>query len=328
MLDVPTQSDLVDAIGSEDAARRIARDVIAEWMLRPIRQSMGRVGTGTVIAEQLPAAWLPALPGVRFERLPVAQTQIPWATGCLPLLWIDAHASGGLLEVSLTEGNRCLRVGRRLEFEKSAKGWVRRSPPGSDFTVTGNCPCQSMTVAAPPSLGIPGVKRSAVGFSSDEPSSVRHWVAHADAIVRVRLTGQSAYEDRTNPFEPYVIYTRHEATVLEVFTATPKIEKGPGWHFSQFGGTLEREGGPETHIANQWKPLPVQSEWILFMRWDPYRAFFAVMNMERGTLGIEDGRIVAKATTAFTRTWRGRPVQELERAIRAEVVGRRTTRDR
>jgi hypothetical protein len=154
-------------------------------------------------------------------------------------------------------------------------------------------------------------------MSSAEPQNLWSWNREADAIVHVRVTGQSAFEV-PKPTEGYWIYTRHEMTVLEVFRGEPGINVGPKWSVLQFGGTIMREDGPETHIANRWSPLPVGSEWLLFLEWDRELKAFTIMYMDRGTLQIENGVIGASggAPGWLRRQWSGKKVEEFGSAVR------------
>ena len=45
-----------------------------------------------VIAEQLPATWLPRVSNVRFTRIPLEVAKRGWIDDCLRLLWLSAGA--------------------------------------------------------------------------------------------------------------------------------------------------------------------------------------------------------------------------------------------
>jgi hypothetical protein len=162
-----------------------------------------------------------------------------------------------------------------------------------------------------------GTTKMSVASSSAEPQNLWDWNREADAIVHVRITGQTAFEVPKST-DGYWIYTRHEATVIEVFRGEPGITVGPKRAVVQFGGTILREDGPETVIANDWSPLPVASEWILFLEWNLKLKAFAIMYMDRGTLQIENGVISGSGRYPgwLRREWGGKKVEEFGSAVR------------
>jgi hypothetical protein len=92
-----------------------------------------------VIAEQLPAAWLPLVSNVRFTRIPLQSAKPRWAN-CLRLLWAEASIANDSLTVSVTTGNRCFTSSTSDVFDRTAQGW-KRSGLGS-WTGSGSTHCE------------------------------------------------------------------------------------------------------------------------------------------------------------------------------------------
>jgi hypothetical protein len=131
------ESELRDTVGSEAETRSMIQDSIAEWFA--VRGSP--TTAVTVIAEQLPEAWLPRTDGVRFVRLPLVQAQDAWKTDCLRLFWVGATVTENTLTVTLSEGDRCRSGGTLKRFERSATGWKSQKGGGGFGGFAGVCPC-------------------------------------------------------------------------------------------------------------------------------------------------------------------------------------------
>jgi hypothetical protein len=164
-----------------------------------------------------------------------------------------------------------------------------------------------------------GTTSLSVGIPSDQPRNLLDWHREADAILRIKITGQTAFESHEFDLSPekYWIFTHHDVDVIDVFRGEPCITVGSGRSIIQIGGTIQRQDGPETQVWNGWSPLPVGTEWIVFLSWEPRRPGFMIMDGDRGTLQIKDGRIVAGNMQWWLgRQWVGKDVAEFATALR------------
>jgi hypothetical protein len=100
---------------------RLVPDVLAHWM--PTRGAEDV----NVIAEQLPADWLPKTSNARFTRIPLEVAKGRWVEDCLRLLWITAQTHEDSLVVTITQGNRCFTMRSDDVFDRTRDGWQRRS---------------------------------------------------------------------------------------------------------------------------------------------------------------------------------------------------------
>jgi hypothetical protein len=123
---VATQQELQDAVGSEGEAEQIIKEILTERLTAEATGRYGRPPLVSVVAEQLPEAWLPTAAGVRIERVPLAEARAGWERGCLSLLRVSIARTEATLTVTVTEGHRCASLGGDYLFDRTAQRWVRR----------------------------------------------------------------------------------------------------------------------------------------------------------------------------------------------------------
>jgi hypothetical protein len=110
------------------------------------------------------------------------------------------------------------------------------------------------------------------------------------------------------------IVTAHLATVLDVVKAHPRaVSAGAVQEVLQFGGRIRRPDAFETHTVNSFSPLPLGSEWVLFLLWDERLNGFTLLYHQDGAVQIVDGKVAA--ATGFHRSWDSRPVEEFLQAL-------------
>ena len=140
---LPDEESLRASIGSEGEAARVVQSTITYGLNVLPKPMSGPQRLVHVVAEQIPERWLPAVEGVRFERVPFERAREAWTKHCLRLLWVTADVSGTNLNVSVAEGNTCDVGGSGRHFERTPKGWAARSGIGSGFGVaSGECSCR------------------------------------------------------------------------------------------------------------------------------------------------------------------------------------------
>ena len=130
---LPDEHQLRATIGKE--VDRLLPDVLAQWLATASAEGVN------VIAEQLPASWLPS--SVRFTRIPLEVAKGSWVDDCLRLLWITAETDADSLVVTVTQGNRCFTMSSDDTFDRTSGGWKRRSGlRGGSAGGVGDCGCK------------------------------------------------------------------------------------------------------------------------------------------------------------------------------------------
>jgi hypothetical protein len=109
--------EIVSIVGSEATAA-----VVVSQALRHVLEPTG-ARTVSVFASQIPAAWLPALPGVEFVRMSDADMRSHYAR-CGEYLYLAANKTGEKLVLTVVEGNKCQRHGQEVWFRQTPSGWV------------------------------------------------------------------------------------------------------------------------------------------------------------------------------------------------------------
>jgi len=130
---LPNEQQLRATVGQE--ADTLLADVLAHWLSTRSAVDLN------VIAEQVPAAWLPR--DVRFTRIPLEVAKRGWTEDCLRLLWLTTELRNDSLVVTITQGNRCGALRSDDVFDRSPDGWGRRSGARSGGgSGVGNCGCK------------------------------------------------------------------------------------------------------------------------------------------------------------------------------------------
>jgi hypothetical protein len=142
---IPTADQLRHVAGGDSQAGQIIRDAINRSLTNtsdPGQESK----VLTVIADQIPASWLPRLDGVQFQR--IALDPSAWDSGCLRLMWVTAARTGDTLEVGVAQGDSCRSAGLTFTYNRSDEGWKPDPERGGGFgSVAGHsggpCKCKS-----------------------------------------------------------------------------------------------------------------------------------------------------------------------------------------
>ena len=115
----PTSDQLMAAAGGDSAAAAVVSAAVSGF-LRSRPQS-----TITIIAEQIPAEWLPAIPGVEWVRLSdgAARTH---AQQCGTFMFVSSfrRPTPDVAVVTVEQGNKCQSIGRNFHFRLTASGWA------------------------------------------------------------------------------------------------------------------------------------------------------------------------------------------------------------
>ncbi len=84
----------------------------------------------------------------------------------------------------------------------------------------------------------------------------------------------------------------------------------------QRGGVIRRADGLHRHLWNNFETMPVGTEWVLLLRWNPYLEGFLVVNYDEGAFQIEGDTIATPGRQRFAEKWRSRPASEFLAAMR------------
>jgi len=132
---LPDEQQLRATIGKDVDA--LVPDVLAHSLAMWATQDVN------VIAEQLPATWLPRVSNVRFTRIPLEVAKQGWVDDCLRLLWLSAGVKNDSLVVTISQGNRCFKARTDDVFDRTPNGWQRWSGIGSGgVSGVGDCGCK------------------------------------------------------------------------------------------------------------------------------------------------------------------------------------------
>ena len=119
---IQTEAELRRILGPD--AGEIVRDVISRF--RNLGQNRPEPRTIRVVAEQLPAEWLPRVEGVEFQRLSVKSEG--WKADCERVLWLQARREGDGLEVNVQAGNECRHTLQMFAYNHDGQRW--QAAPG------------------------------------------------------------------------------------------------------------------------------------------------------------------------------------------------------
>ena len=140
----------------------------------------------------------------------------------------------------------------------------------------------------------------------------------ADAIVRVRVDSQFAYDHFAESWPEPIIQTELEVAVLEVFKSHPHaVGPGASMPILHPGGTLTRTDGAETHETNGFAPPANGTEWFLFLAWDDGEQRFWINHLEDGALQVVGDELVPVEGASLTTWWRAqRGAEALAKGLR------------
>ena len=134
---VPSAADIVAAVGDTTAAGGL--------VARAIRDRLGERHTGetvTVMRRQMPAEWLPLVPGVAFALLDEDRAEAHWKA-CGRVLSISRVVrEGDQIRFDVRQGNRCSSSGVVASFTNTPNGWYATEGLAGGFGGgTGHCDC-------------------------------------------------------------------------------------------------------------------------------------------------------------------------------------------
>ena len=132
---------------------------------------------------------------------------------------------------------------------------------------------------------------------------------YAARVVR-GSPGQEVWEDRLHT----EVYTAHAASVLRVLKAGGRaVAKGSTQVILQQGGLIQRADHVLVETVNSQRPIPIRTEWVLFLRWSEHLNGFG-FDPARGAIQIEDGRVTTRVG-GLDPAWTGADVAELIAAL-------------
>jgi hypothetical protein len=137
MAHIQTEAELRRLLGPE--AGEIVRDVISRFPNLG-QKNRPEPTTVRVVAEQLPAEWLPRVEGVEFQRLSVKSEG--WKADCERVLWLEARREGDGLEVNVQAGNECRHTLQMFAYAHDGQRW--QADPrkrGGGAGGAGHCRC-------------------------------------------------------------------------------------------------------------------------------------------------------------------------------------------
>lgn len=125
------------AVGSESDAAQVVAQAIAQFLALP-----PAAASVTVAASQIPAAWLPTIPDVRFVRLD-DKAIVAHHDRCRPVMWVRMGRVENSLVVTVAAGTKCRTRGLEYRFRRVAERWQRDSSGvGGGFASQGSdCGC-------------------------------------------------------------------------------------------------------------------------------------------------------------------------------------------
>lgn len=155
----------------------------------------------------------------------------------------------------------------------------------------------------------------ACGFVVAPPKAPREWRERADAVVRVRIESNVAFEE-VRPSWTTNIVTAHDALILDVVKAHPRVVgAGALQQVLQMGGRFRRADAWESQTWNGFPVMPVGSEWILFLQWDSRLDGFTLFYREHGAVQIVGNTL--RTHMNLHRDWEGKSVDDFLAALRA-----------
>jgi hypothetical protein len=134
---LPAASEIVAAVGDTTAAGGL--------VARALRERLGEGHTGetvSVMRRQMPAEWLPLVPGVTFVLLDDVQAEAHWKA-CGNFLSIHRVArQGDELRLTVARGDRCSTSGIVASFTNAPNGWYTTAGLAGGFAGSrGHCDC-------------------------------------------------------------------------------------------------------------------------------------------------------------------------------------------
>lgn len=148
----------------------------------------------------------------------------------------------------------------------------------------------------------------ACGFVVDPPKSLPEWRQRAELVVRAKIVSQEAFEDVRSEWTTDII-TAHEALVLDVIKSHPRaVAVGAVQQVLQHGGRIRRPDAWESLTVNGFRPLPVGSEWVMFLEWHARHQGFLPFYREHGAVQVIAGRI-ATPEGSLHGDWNGRQIE-------------------
>lgn len=151
------------------------------------------------------------------------------------------------------------------------------------------------------------------GFTVAPPKTLAEWRDRADLVIHVRVESQSFFEDHAHPHFTD-LWTAHEVAVLTLIKGHPRaVAEGAVQQILQRGGRIERTDHILVETWNGFDMMPIGSEWLLFLEWNPRLNGFTLFYREHGAIQIKDGQVATADT--YHRVWNGRPAEELMEAL-------------
>jgi hypothetical protein len=139
---MPSEQELRTLMGGDSAATAVMNESLRRFVRPSAHRSEDLPRIVRVVASQLPAAWLPAIPDVQFDR--VNRATITGYRECLRLLWVrSTERSAQILKVTIVEGTKCVLNGLTFRFDKTSDGWrIKEEVPSGFVSGAGHCQCE------------------------------------------------------------------------------------------------------------------------------------------------------------------------------------------
>jgi hypothetical protein len=161
-----------------------------------------------------------------------------------------------------------------------------------------------------------------------DPFTPAELAERSDVVVHVRFDAQSAFDHEyvsrvllgghpgENVWEDRVlsdVYTAHDASVLALLKGDPHaVVEGANHQIFQRGGRIQRADYILVETVNHEEPLPMGTEWVLFLHWSDELSGFGFSAHD--AIQIEGGR-VASRVGSLDSAWAGREIAELRHAL-------------
>ena len=188
--------------------------------------------------------------------------------------------------------------------------------------------CIAVFVSAPAALQNPpgGKKTVTKTMAPPRPQDrLENWdqaLAHADTVLRVRITARH-YVKVALPVKPFSAdKTRYSAEVLEVLRAP--VEVGSAATIFRGPGIVEMPTEYVKLVVPGYPEWTLHTEYLLLLTWDPVLNGFNDAYGADGTFKLASGkgRVESTGQAPFSKDQHGRPIQSVLNEARAKSRGR------
>jgi hypothetical protein len=214
---------------------------------------------------------------------------------------LNTDAIGAVSFVDLPDG--------RYDVVASLKGFPSSLPRVIDLPGLAT----PVEIVLKPSAPVGSIAHACGGLSP----TLEQLSADADAIAHVKVARQRSYRQKRDESYRGSITTALTVRWIRSFKSNSRVSAGD--EIVQGGGRLEKADDIEIATVNDFAPLNVGDEYVLFLKRYDELGYVVIHHAENGAFLIRNGRVKAMGKGALANAWKDRSAAKFFEALRTSL---------